>query len=383
MQRWYPLAGLIVVALFGVPAHATEALRPALRGLSQKVAAVLKEQRKDTVAVGAFTGPAKYQASAGPGIQKLLIEELQQCGIRVDRQADLEAKGEYRPLQKPQRPLELQLTIAIVDSQTGAKVAELGGSVPDPSVLPAVLSVTCVDPQVELVRQGKAAKKPVEVIREERDRLARGDEQLQSLVVATALGLQKSDTPWPGPSVEGGIVRAGATRPYGVEILVKGPSGYASRPASLSEGLPFVALEKSEVFAVRLVNDADHDVAVELTLDGLNLFAFSDEKGARFVVVPPKQATTVVGWHRDRKTAEAFVITDYGKSAAAEKLIASDQVGTITAAFHAAWEKGQPPPADEYGRGAIGRGEQLAVESRGVQREVGRRRDVVSVRYNK
>src|SRR5262249_50225969 len=77
-------------------AHAFEALRPSLKALSQKIANFLQGQKEKTIVVGAFTGPARWPASAGPGIKAMLIEELQKEKVQIVRDAKLEVKGDYR-----------------------------------------------------------------------------------------------------------------------------------------------------------------------------------------------------------------------------------------------------------------------------------------------
>ena len=83
-------------------------------------------------------------------------------------------------------------------------------------------------------------------------------------------------------------------------------------------------------------------------------------------------------------------MTEYAKSAAAEKLPSSTSVGTITAGFAAAWPQGAPPPEDEAsakkgGRSgdATGRGPAVETQFTEVLREIGRLRAAVSVRYTK
>src|SRR5262249_28138789 len=65
--------------------------------------------------------------------------------------------------------------------------------------------------------------------------------------------------------------------PYAIEILVRkdGDRGHAlARAVDLKSGLAFVPIQRGEVYQVRLINDSDHDAAVTLTIDGLNMFTF-------------------------------------------------------------------------------------------------------------
>src|SRR4029077_21190276 len=66
--------------------------------------------------------------------------------------------------------------------------------------------------------------------------------------------------------------------PYGIEVLVKTRGEYQPRPAQLVDGLAFVPIKRDEVYAIKLINDTPHDAAVTLSIDGLNVFAFSEVK---------------------------------------------------------------------------------------------------------
>src|SRR6185369_10200312 len=46
-------------------------------------------------AVGEFTGPPQLDSQFGPGIQKLLIEELQKIQVSVNKKAELSVSGNY------------------------------------------------------------------------------------------------------------------------------------------------------------------------------------------------------------------------------------------------------------------------------------------------
>jgi hypothetical protein len=132
---------------------------------------------------------------------------------------------------------------------------------------------------------------------------------------------------------------------------------------------------------------------VTLTVDGLNLYAFSNVKDKTgrplysSVLVAPKSTTLIKGWHRTNEASNEFVVTEYAKSAAAG-LHSTANIGTITATFAAAWPANAKPPADEprrfyYAPGgtATGIGSAFAEKFVEQQREIGVVRATVSVRY--
>ena len=52
------------------------------------------------------------------------------------------------------------------------------------------------------------------------------------------------------------------------------------------DGLAFFKINRGEVYAVKVANRADHDVAVNLAIDGLGMFAFSENRNYEVVIVP-------------------------------------------------------------------------------------------------
>ena len=162
--------------------------------------------------------------------------------------------------------------------------------------------------------------------------------------------------------------------------------------------LAFTKIERGELYAVRLINDSNLDAAVQLSIDGLSMFAFSQlrhkdgsQKGEPLyttVIVPATKSAIIAGWHVSNDKTDKFLMTEYAKSAAAT-LNHTSNLGTITATFQAAWPEGSPAPADEPGKrrggtgDATGFGPRIDVKYEEVKRNLGVIRDTVSVRYAK
>jgi hypothetical protein len=172
-------------------------------------------------------------------------------------------------------------------------------------------------------------------------------------------------------------------------VVVVKPGGYsAARPAIDQEGLAFVKLSRGENYAVRLINNSPHDAAVDLKIDGLSMFAFSENKNYRVMIVPAGKSHVASGWHRTNQLADAFQVMEYSKSEAAKLVGPSTADGTITATFAAAWQAGAKAPDDEpvaTGSRSVdgtGRGEEHGTTYQEVRREVGVVRSAISVRYS-
>lgn len=152
------------------------------------------------------------------------------------------------------------------------------------------------------------------------------------------------------------VVSAEPDSPYQVEILVKigtdpatGTPQFRSLGATNEGGEAFVKLEKEQIYAVRIINKAkDHDVAVQVLIDGVSAFVFSQDEGVkkhdRFVIDREK-AGTLRGWHDSGNKFFEFVVSD---KASAGKLDApSSSVGTISVLFFPSWRVGEEQPSVE------------------------------------
>jgi hypothetical protein len=356
-------AGL-ALTLLAAPARADDALRTELAVVAKGIAEAVKGLGHDAIAVGEFTGPAQLAATGGPAVAKTLGEELTKNGLTVKRVATVGVKGEFEDVK---------------DKQSGLLAARIKGAVTDRSgkVL-FTFSRGVFGDRVLAALFGTTGKLPADLPPKER-----------SAAIEKSLDRPKAH-------VQGARVAAAADSPYAVEIWVAPRSGakYESRRATLDGGLAFVPIHRGEVFGVRLINKSKFDAAVTLTLDGLNLFAFSDLRDGKtgrprysVVLVGAGEEVFLPGWHRTNEVSEEFVITEYARSAAAQ-LRSSAATGTVTAAFAAAWPKSAAPPPDEPGArarsaDAVGRGARLQKKYEEEERHVGVVRATVSVRYSK
>jgi hypothetical protein len=294
-----------------------------------------------------------------------ITEELPKQGLAVKRVASVGVKGEFEDVKDKQSGLLAARIKGAVTDRSGQVLFTFSRGVFSDTVLAALFGTT--------------AKLPADL--PPPDRNAELEKSLDK----------------PKVHVQGPRVSAAADSPYAVEVwAAPRPGGkYAPRPAAVQDGLAFVPLSRGEVFGVRLINKSPHDAAVTLTIDGLNLYAFSDVKDPKtgrpryaVVVVGAGKEVFLPGWHRTNEVSEEFVITEYAKSAAAE-LRSTAPTGTVTAAFAAAWPKDKPPPADEppnpagnsRSADAVGRGARVAQKFVEVERHVGVVRATVSVRY--
>lgn len=344
--------------------HAEDALRKELGSVAKGIAEALKSLGHESVAVGEFNGPVQFATGSGALITKTLGDELAKNGLSVKESASVEVKGGFDDVK---------------DKQSGLLAARIKGSVADKTgkVL-FTFSRGVFGENILASLFGTTSKLAPDLPPPERN--AQIEKQLDS----------------PKVLVKGAQVSAAADSPYAVEILAAPQSGaqYSPRAASIQNGLAFVPLQRGEVFGVKLINRSKLDAAVTLTIDGLNLYEFSDLKDPKtgrpkfsVVLVPAGQEIFLRGWHRTHEASEEFVITEYAKSASA--LVKSTApTGVVTAQFAAAWPKDAPTPDDEpsgqsRSADAVGRGVQFEQKFFEVERNIGVTRATVSVRYTK
>ena len=338
-------------------ARANSEVNKELTAAAKTVAEFLKQRGDSSIAVGQFTGPARMPSSSGPSINKILSEQLVALGVTVSRKASLEIKGDYLALVAENKRGPAAILKGRILDNAGLVLLEFQQSFSQDITVAALFGLTVEIP-------------PDASPREERKRLEESIKEPQANIQQTR-------------------VSAGPNSPFSVEELVKEGDKFVPRGVKDDEGLAFVAINKDEVYAVRVYNEAPFDVAVTLTIDGLNMFSFSDSQQYRSLgvfIIGAKSSGTIYGWHRNNQVSDSFLVTDYAKSAAAELKQSGGELGTITASFAAAWPEGSKPPPDEgltRSEVATGRGAEVATNYKEVARHFGRMRSAVSVRYTK
>ncbi len=346
------------------------------RGASElklEMAELAKEVQKEaekygnSITLGEFTGPRELASSGGPGIAQALKAELEKLGVTVTRSAQVAVKGEYRVATDDRSNKTALAVLARVTDRTGKELLELHPrAVFDLATIAAVTGVTMVA--------------PVDTSQPKR-------EEAVDRALAT---IQR-------PFKKGTLLAASENSPYAIEVLV-GPrpdggtldlNDYRPRAVSIDrDNLAFVTIRRGEVYAVRVINNSKFDAAMTLTIDGLNMFAFSDNKAYEFAIVAAGSSGVIMGWHRNNELSDAFQVSEYSKSAVFQRMPSSSSIGTIHVSFKAAWPADSAPPEDEFPPGArdanaTARGAELKAKYTEVVRAYGKLREAVSVRYNK
>lgn len=351
---------MLAVAVSAGRAEATEKLRKELTVIATGLSKALKGMEETSVAMGTFKGPSTLPTSSGPLFTKLLREELEKQQIGVNTSSKYMVKGEY---------------MDVIDARTNKLAVQLKGELVDKSSLNTVLTFNrgAIESETTLASLfGITTELALNTTPEKRDET-----------------LQKS---LDNPKVffNGTLVSASKSSPYAVEMLIKGPQGYLPRPTVEDEGLAFCKIAREELYGMRVYNNSPFDAAVTITVDGLSVFAFSENRNYTHYIVPAGGKADILGWHRSNRISDSFRVVSYAQSEVAKALPSSASVGTITAVFAAAWDANGSPPPDETARAkgaavadATGRGPAVALKFTEVVKDVGVARSAVSIRYTK
>jgi len=370
----------IGLALLGgsAPAAAETALDKEMAELAKRIQGEVKDFG-NAVQVGDFIAKgdaARHGGAGGPAIAKALIDQLEKLRVTVSRNAEVLVAGEFRDVtDKVTKKTALEVK-AHLEDRTGKPLGDLQSrGVFDLATIAAVLGITLTTPpQASEPQREQAIDKAIDKIQ--------------------------------SPHLDGTRIAADRSSPYAIEVLVGPDPGdktpdlttYRSRAAALDkDGLAFLKINRGEVYAIKIINGSSHDAAVKISIDGLSMYAFSENKNYAVAIVAAGKDSQpglgmIPGWHITNERSDAFQVDAYSRSAAAALLPASKSVGTITATFQAAWPQGSDPPADEGEAGgardadATARGRQVNPEQTRfieVSRSVGKVRASVSVHYNK
>lgn len=344
---------VILHSCFPVGAQAVSPVDEGVTRLAEAVSAFFERERHDkTVFVGAVTSP---DGDGDAALREKLVAALKVCDFTI-RRAKFAVNGrfskEFRPegTSGPKR-VALRLKAEIRDRESDDLI--------QPIAIPIFgqEAVTHLNPTADI---------PADLSEDKRH------EKLNDAI----------DNP--KVTIDENIVRAEKSSRFGIEIMV----ARRGRKPKDDLGFAFVDLSRGEEYIVRLHNGAAFETAVTLNIDGLSMYAFSEDGSfGNQVLVPAGKSVDIPGWYINSRKTDVFEITSYAKSAAAAKSIPKTSVGTITAAFHAAWDPAAVPPPDEAGAKsadtATGRGRRIDQRYETVKRVVGKQRGFVTVRYNR
>lgn len=301
------------------------------------------------VALGPVTTLGAYRTNRSAGIQFLLKEIVVQAGLEVSASAQDLA------------PVMVGMRYRFIEGDTDGAGPATADRRPDVKELKISVNVGNRDGDNRTI-EAIVAQQDVEPLRWDAmvDYMLGRNSPIPQVASRSGPGaVSSTPTPTeqaavaPSPVEPASSVTALVPR-YEMQIYARQGAEYVRQPRTIVEGQDLVNLQPGDAFAVELINNGDEDAAVQLSVDGVNVFRFSRYWGQYWFFVVRKHSRLMIhGWHRDNERSDAFQIGEYSKSVAARVLQKPEGVGTITAQFAAAWDDPAKRPADEPpGRGA-------------------------------
>jgi len=363
-------AAVAVLGLLIQPAQRSEGseLQSKVNGLAKKIAQFIKDENQTEVALTDVVGPPDPATSAGPGIQTLLVHELQNLGIKINQKASLVIEGKYLRLEedgdKKVEDLVVRL-ILFVSNKSGRRLTEVsedfthkgGGNVE---------IVKLLGMQVDLSKDTRANPDAI-------------NQKMKKQLEKPPLHLDDRK------------IKVSKDSKYAVEVLVQkqGKGEFVPAAPKDSDGRPFVELKKGDVYRLRLYNAEKFEAAAAVTIDGVDAFQFFEPEKNRptSFLVAPTSDREVSGWPRSTELINEFLVGSYSDSAAAKVLKSNAKLGTITICFFPCWTGKTPPPEYEGTRSTndngTGFGKPIKQKSNVVQRTFGPLVASITIRYNK
>jgi hypothetical protein len=352
-------------------------LEKAIADIAGNVAEVVRAQNAKEIVVNPITDTGDLSHAAGPGLTEKLIGQLRSKGLDPALKADLIFSGEYSLGEAESDGVRQGFAVgrlAFKVKRRNGKVLidsekDLGEDrqprVTDPTSLAVLASATVFLPPTA----------PAEV-------------QNRNLI-------DSLDNKPHLFQIEGTKIRPTGA-PYAIEMLVAPISGDAPRheafhprAVEVRKGMPFLKVQPGEAVAVRILNDADHDVASTVTVDGLSMFALRDDPADRneHVIIKTHTAGDILGWFRNARRSSVFLVVELPKDHPNSALLKNPaKIGAITVTFAAAWERDNQRPKDEDGTrqaSEIIPGAPIDAPYETLKRHIGGFRAAVTVRYDK
>ncbi len=348
--------------------------------------------KKVTIRIGQFAGEGieAERSSASP----LLREGLRTSLLRhknlhiVDGPADLVASGQFQAVEDPVTEQQAIILNVTLKDAKGANKAHFSGVITNEKGEKHARYAFHNTPDVAKVLGISALVPP------------KAPDKDQIMIIKDAV-----DKPKVHFDMQKRILAAKGA-PFAMEVLVapelkrkKVAGDYKVQAANDKNGLAHFDIKRGEAYGVRLYNLSDYEVAVDLRIDGLSMYHFSQQRDPktggpkfRYVVVPAKSHVEIRGWFVGLNDSDEFLVVPLEKSAVAKVNVGNPAtIGTITALFHRAWDKKQGHPIDEpknpnlnaLSADATGRGQRFKQAYVEVDYEVGTFRGAITVRYTK
>jgi hypothetical protein len=367
--------------------------------LAKNIQQLLKTENRenDVLAVGQFAGPTVPPATSGPEIARILQGELKKLGLNISdgkKRPTLEIEGKYTDIEgrstdaegRKRAELLIRLKARLVERVTDKELQKFEIDIRGEENVKKLLGPTA--DLTSKVPPGTNDKTKNDEVKKSLGNEPARNEKLKESVENPKVELADN----PKANIAKTRIAASSGSPYALEILGSPKEQkelYAPLAATDENGLAFVSIALGQCYALRCYNDSPYDALVQLTIDGVDQFTFSDEQKYPGIIIAAHSSDIIYGWYRNVKRFDAFKITKYSESVAGQ-LNSEAGVGTITASFSAVWSKepppDEPPAQDQVSKSpkiGTGKGAEIAANMQITEVFRGKVRTIISVRYHK
>jgi hypothetical protein len=257
-------------------------LGDALKGMALDVKKFLDGRGEKEVTLGAFRGTQglSLHSSSGPLLVKGLEKFLTEMNIELKRKANITILGEYFEAEDSKKGTQVVVLELELRDGTGMSY-RLGSNIEGKS---RRYDYVVKEQSTVALLVGVTTYIPPQTPKEDRnDYLKKQIDNPKPLIRDTHVKAEKS--------------------PFAIEVLVadadlpkRSEKDYSPRTPQVQEGLAYISIARDQVYAVKVINDSDYEAAVDLRIDGLNMFIFSEVRDPktggpklRYVVLPPKK----------------------------------------------------------------------------------------------
>jgi hypothetical protein len=364
-----------------------------LESFAKRTVIFLKQQEQTQISVGRIDGVGKASIPGGPGIAKKLQQTLKlQKEVAISDTATWTVQGDLffgdggdgelnggADGTLTTRDLSLTIHFRLINTKTRATVED--------KVVITKLS------QLPTITGATFQTSPNADVRESRTSFVQGlaaepfiDPKSPSRVRTT------SDSPY---SLE---LRA---KPIGAESAKKGvpiASKIEQRPgiiATAMQPFAFSPIDKNQVYEVVVGNGSDREIAVSVSIDGIDVFSFTENVDPKtnkslftHFIVAPHSELVVPGWHKTIDSQRddnflAFLVTEYGKGASSklfpQKAI-DGSVGAVTVAISKSF---LPTDGAKSARAETGFGPPVKQDQKAVERAIDPPHAFITIRYDR
>jgi hypothetical protein len=307
------------------------------------------------VIVGGFQLSVPQQdLHAGSGIKQMIVECLQRHNVKVEKRGRFPAiSGQYCYAAADNAQIDINL---FLNDREGAQL----------ETYPVRVKFSEDNHQVLNI----AAPSSVKLLTKET-----GFQRGQSVVASLKQ---------PQCDIHDGWVSAPGGE-YSVAIACEMNGTYSPVQIQNDGGFAYCQMKMGQAYRIRVKNNTPYEAVATVTVDGLDVFTYAVQKAPGYLIAPNGGEQEINGWLINDRSADSFAVGRFAETPAAEMLGDAADAGVICVQFAAAWVPGRKPPDEggTLGSSKVGtkRGPPVAQNVERVAREIGKIREVVSIRY--